>query len=276
MLDVQAFKYNERLAWDLCAENYDRCLAEIFRPFSQKLLSLADLHRGQTVLDVATGSGLAGLSAARAVGPDGKAIGIDLSLQMLEVASKRIAEAQGENARFIQMDAEDLGFIDQSFDAVLCALGLMLFPQPDRALSEMYRVLRPGGRVALSVFGRGSMVALRALMDPFLAHMPPAQEGAPSTFGFGRGDRFQRALREAGFSHSEIQDEDHVLTLQSPERAWEMVVSLGRLGQAEARLGEDERALLRQDVLRIAREKYENSPGVLELPFQITYAVAVR
>jgi ubiquinone/menaquinone biosynthesis C-methylase UbiE len=276
MLDVHAFKDNERLAWDLCAESYDRCLAETFRPFSQKLLSLADLRRGQIVLDVATGSGLAALDAARAVGPDGKAIGIDLSLQMLEVASTRTAEAHWEKVRFMQMDAEALGFVDQSFDSVLCALGLMLFPQPDRALSEMYRVLRPGGRLALSVFGRGSMVALRALMEPFLAHMPPAQEGAPSTFGFGRGDRFQRALREAGFSHSEIQDEDHVLTLQSPERAWEMVISLGRLGQAHAGLSEDERTLLRQDVLRVAREKYENGLGVLKLPFQITYAVAVR
>lgn len=276
MLNAQAFKDNERLAWDLCAQDYDRCLTEPFRPFSEKLLSLARLGRGQKVLDIATGSGLAAFLAARSVGPDGEVLGIDLSGRMIELATTRAERDQVHNIRFVQMDAEHLELAAQSFDVVLCALGLMLFPQPDLALAEMYRVLKPGGTAALSVFGPGSKVALRSFMEAFVPHMPPADERGPSTFAFGRGDTLREALDRAGFIGVQIEEVAHLLTLETPQRAWQMVLSLGRLAQMYSRLGQGQREQLRQEVLKIAQERYENPRGLLELPFQITYAVAAR
>lgn len=275
-MDAQAFKDNERLAWDLCAEDYDRCLTESFRPFSERLLSLACLRRGQRVLDIATGSGLAAFLAARSVGPEGDVLGIDLSGRMIELATRHAERNQVHNIRFLQMDAEHLELAAQSFDVALCALGLMLFPQPDLALSEMYRVLRPGGGAALSVFGPGSKVALRSFIEAFVPHMPPADQRGPSTFAFGRGDTLREALDRAGFIGVQIEEQAHVLTLETPQRAWEMVLSLGRLAQMYSGLGQGRREELRQEVLKIAREKYENPQGLVELPFQITYAAAAR
>ncbi len=276
LLDAQAFKDNELLAWDLCAQNYDRCLTEHFRPFSQKLLSLAPLERGKRVLDIATGSGLAALIAARSVAPEGEVVGVDLSGRMVELAGQRAAQERIENVRFLQMDAENLRFPDQSFDVVLCALGLMLFPQPGLALSEMCRVLKAGGAAAVSVFGRGSKVALRSFIEAFLPHMPPADQRGPSTFGFGKGDTLREALHQAGFSRVHTEEQAHTLTLHTAEGVWEMMLSLGRLAQIHSGLGEDQQAQLRQDVLQIAAERYQTPQGVLELPFQITYAVASR
>jgi ubiquinone/menaquinone biosynthesis C-methylase UbiE len=276
MPDAQAFKANERRAWDLCAENYDRCLTPAFTPIAKKVVSLVQPSSGQQVLDVATGSGLAALLAARLVGPQGRVVGVDLSETMVALAQNR-ASGQGlENAEFFAMDAEDLDLPPNSFDAVLCALGLMLFPQPERALSEMQRVLKVGGSVAVAVFGRGSRVALRALMEPFIRLMPPPPQRGPSIFGYGRSEVLREAVERAGFSDVTTEQQAHVLTFSEAEGAWEMLLSLGRLAQMHSMLPSEAQGELKQQVLRIAKERYSNPRGALELPFEITYALARR
>jgi ubiquinone/menaquinone biosynthesis C-methylase UbiE len=276
MLDASAFKANERRAWDLCAENYDRCLTRVFTPIAQKLVSLAQPGSGERVLDVATGSGLAALQAARMVGPDGRVVGVDLSETMVDLAWNRAREERVDNADFLAMDAEDLDLPSSYFHAVLCALGLMLFPQPDRALSEMHRVLREGGRLALAVFGRGSRVALRALMEPFIPLMPPPPERGPSIFGYGRSEVLEEAVKAAGFSDVTTEQCTHVLAFNEAQGAWEMLLSLGRLAQMHSELSAAAQGELRQTVLRIARDQFTNAQGTLELPFEITYARARR
>jgi ubiquinone/menaquinone biosynthesis C-methylase UbiE len=276
MLDAQAFKENERRAWDLCAENYDRCLTQAFTPIARKLVSLVQLRSGQRVLDVATGNGLAALLAARLVGPQGRVVGVDLSETMVALARNRAREEGVNNADFFAMDAEDLDLPPHSFDAVICALGLMLFPQPDRALGEMHRVLKMGGHFALAVFGRGSRVALRALMEPFIPLMPPPPQRGPSIFGYGRSEVLEAAVEAAGFSVVRTEQQAHTLTFSEAEGAWEMLLSLGRLAQMHSMLPPEPQEELKQQVLRIATEQYTNPQGALELPFEITYALARR
>jgi SAM-dependent methyltransferase len=228
------------------------------------------------VLDVATGSGLAALLAARLVGPEGRVVGVDLSETMVALARNRASEEGVDNADFFAMDAEDLDLPPNSFDAVLCALGLMLFPQPDRALSEMHRVLKLGGSVALAVFGRGSRVALRALMEPFIPLMPPPPQRGPSIFGYGQSEVLEETVAGAGFSDVTTEQCTHLLTFSEAEGAWEMLLSLGRLAQMHSMLPAEAQGELTQQVLRIARERYTNPQGALELPFEITYALARR
>ena len=276
MFDAEAFKENERLAWDSCAEKYDGYATRVFAPFSRKLLDLGQLQAGYRVLDVASGSGLATFMAAQAVGPEGCVTGVDLSESMVDLARQRALELGMENVEFFHMDAEKLEFPPDSFDAVLCALGLMLFPQPNKALSEMRRVLRAGGTAALSVFGRGSRVALRALIEPFIPYMPAPPQRGPSIFGFGRGEALEGAARAAGFSDVQTFQEAHVLALDREEGAWEMLLSLGRLAQMCSRLPAEAQAQLKEQVSEIASDRYFNPRGGLELPFELTYAVARR
>jgi len=274
MLDAHAFKQDEQLAWNLCAENYEKCLTQPFAVFSRQLVDLAGLRKERRVLDVATGTGLAALMAAVLLGPQAQAVGVDLSDTMIGLARKRAAEQGVGNVDFVRMDAERLDFPDDSFDAVLCALGLMLFPQPDVALSEMLRVLKGGGTVALSVFGRGSKVALRAFMEPFIPHMPPPPQRGPSTFGFGQNEVLREALEQAGFSDVTVEEQAHVLEFETPEEVCNIPLSLGRLAQMQSGLPAEARQELRQQVLHIATEKYFGPRGLFELPFGITYAVA--
>jgi SAM-dependent methyltransferase len=276
MFDAEAFKETERLAWDLCAEKYNGYLTRVFAPFGRKLLDLVQLQPGCRVLDIACGSGLVTFMAARAVGPEGCVTGVDLSESMVDLASQMALELGKENVEFLRMDAEELEFPPDSFDAVLCALGLMLFPQPKKALSEMRRVLRAGGAAALSVFGRGSRVALRALIEPFIPYMPPPPQRGPSIFGFGRAEVLEGAARAAGFSNVQTFQEAHVLAFDREEAAWEMLLSLGRLAQMCSRLPAEAQAQLKEQVFQIVRDQYSNPRGGLELPFELTYAVARR
>lgn len=274
MFDTAAFKENERLAWDLCAERYDRCLTSAFTPFCRKLVGMAQLKEGEKVLDVATGTGLAAILSASLVGPEGRVAGIDLSDTMIQLARERASARDLKKVTFLQMDAEKLQFPPESFDVVLCALGLMLFPAPHKALSEMHRVLRRDGVAALSVFGRGSKVALRALIEPFIPLMPPPDQRGPSTFGFGHLEILEEALEKAGFSHISAEQRPHVLRFDDLEGVWELVLSLGRLGQMHSRLAKEAQEDLKEAVVRIAKHKFAKPGGRLELPFEIAYGVA--
>jgi hypothetical protein len=140
----------------------------------------------------------------------------------------------------------------------------------------MHRVLKVGGSVAVAVFGRGSKVALRALIEPFVPLMPPPPQRGPSIFGYGPSEVLEEALQRAGFSDVTTEQHTHVLAFTEAEGAWEMLLSLGRLAQMYSRLPAEAQGELKQQVLRLAVERYSTPQGALELPFEITYATAQR
>ena len=113
---------------------------------------------GQTVLEVATGTGIAAFAAAEVVGKSGGKLATDISPHMLDRARERLANFQ--NSSFSTEDGQALSFPDQSFDAVICNMGLMYFPDPGKGVKEFYRVLRKSGRATVSVF-HGSGAAYR-------------------------------------------------------------------------------------------------------------------
>src|SRR5262249_1061307 len=131
------------------AAGYDRAFAHIGTHFVPFLLRAAHLAPGMRVLDIAAGTGLAAEAALGVVGPTGHVTAADLSPAMVEKARNRLGHAK--NASIAVEDGQGLSFSEGSFDAVVCSLGLMLFPDPLRGLTEFRRVLRPGRWVAVSV-----------------------------------------------------------------------------------------------------------------------------
>lgn len=146
----------QRYGWDLAAQAYEPLWQAQLAGVQAELLDCAALAPGEHVLDVACGTGLVALAAADCVGPSGRVSGIDLSGKMVDVAQRRAQSLGLANVDFARMDAENLDLPDASFDVVLCALGLMYMPDPERAVQEMRRVLRPGGRVVIAVWGERS------------------------------------------------------------------------------------------------------------------------
>ena len=184
--------------WDRWADR----IAELADRFNAPLLDAAALAPGHRVLDLASGAGEPALSAARRVAPDGRVTATDLVPAMLAGAERR-AKSQGlDNIIFNQADMEALPFPDRCFDRVTCRFGLMFVPDPVRALREARRVLVPGGKVALMVWGPMAdttiMVVVRDAGDAVLG--PPDDNQAHLPFRMGQEGALSRPLVDAGFA----------------------------------------------------------------------------
>jgi SAM-dependent methyltransferase len=143
----------QRYGWDLAVHDYEPSWQAQLAGARGLLRECAALEPGQCVLDVACGSGLTSFDALADVTASGSLVGVDISGAMVEAAAARARSLQVSNTLFMRMDAEKLALDDGQFDAALCALGLMYLPDPDSALREMRRVLRPGGAMTISVWG---------------------------------------------------------------------------------------------------------------------------
>jgi ubiquinone/menaquinone biosynthesis C-methylase UbiE len=187
----------QRYGWDKASGHYEAHWAAQLRPAQQRLLERARLAAGERVIDVACGTGLVTLAAATAVGPSGAVLGTDLSAAMVDLAQAAAAARGLAHARFARMDAEALDAESGAFDVALCSLGLMYVPDPERALRELHRVLRPGGRLVVSVWGKRSRCGWAELFP--IVDVRVASEVCPLFFRLGTGDTLRDALAEAGF-----------------------------------------------------------------------------
>lgn len=197
-LEARLQRRIQRYGWDHAAADYEALWQAQLAPAQDLLLACAALSPGEQVLDVACGTGLVARAAARAVRPHGDVLGVDLSAAMVEAARAR-AQALGlPNARFARMDAEHLDLPDASVDVGLCALGLMYLPAPEQALRELHRVLRPGARVVLAVWGDRARCGWAPLFGIVDAEV--RSEVCPLFFRLGAGETLALLCAEAGFA----------------------------------------------------------------------------
>jgi SAM-dependent methyltransferase len=194
-----------RTQWEGAAPGWARWEATVatwMAPATETMLTMAGVDVGARVLDLASGAGSQTLLAARRVGAQGHVVASDIADTMLHHVRENASAAGLANVTTLAGAAEDLDVAAESFDAVICRLGLMLFVDPAKALVAMWRALRPGGKVAVVVFTTPAANAFMAHpMQILLRHagkMPPAP-GQPGIFSLGVPGVIERLFADSGF-----------------------------------------------------------------------------
>jgi SAM-dependent methyltransferase len=178
-------------------------LEEALTPVREWLVSELAPHPGETVLELCAGAGDTGFAAAAILGERGRLISSDFSPAMVEVAHRRGAQLGLSNVDYRVIDAERIELDAGSVDGVLCQSGYMLMADPAAALAETRRVLRTGGRLALSVWGapeRNPWASIGGRILVERGHLPPPEPGAPGIFSMASGERTRALLDGAGFT----------------------------------------------------------------------------
>lgn len=261
----------QRYGWDRAADYYEDAWRRQLWPAQHRMLQEAAIQPSERVLDVACGTGLVTFPVAEAVGEGGTVAAIDLSDRMVEEAASRAARRGLRNVAFRQMDAEKLDFPDGEFDAVLCGLGLMYFPDPIQSLREMYRVLRPGGRCAVVIWGEREACGWAEVFP--IVDRRVATDVCPLFFQLGTGDAINTAMSMAGFKGIRAERFDYTLDFPGGQQVLEAVFAGGPVALAYRKFDDATRAAVHGEFLE-SIAGYRHGDSGYAIPGEFVVAVA--
>jgi ubiquinone/menaquinone biosynthesis C-methylase UbiE len=216
--DPVAYKETTRQQWQEAAEAWHRwgpALEEWLGAATQLMLDLARIGSGGRVLDVAAGAGGQTFAAAHKVGTGGAVLATDISSNILAFAEQQARAAGLGNVATRPMDGESLDVADGSFDAVISRLGLIYFPDQQRALREARRALRDGGRISAIVYStaeRNGFFSVPVSIVRRIAGLPAPAPGMPGPFSLGTPGTLEAAYEQAGFREIDVR------TIEAPVR----------------------------------------------------------
>lgn len=252
---------------------------QVYGAATDMMLDLAEVHAGSRVLDVAAGTGESTLIAARRVGPMGHVLAADVSASMLTVAAESAHKEGLTNVETRVMNAENLAALAADlFDAVICRLALMLFPNPTKALTEMRRVVKPGGKVGVIVhfaLEKNPYVGIPFEIVRRLGNIPRPAPGEPWMYALGDPGVLEDVYRRAGFLNLSVQEVP--IKRRSPSAAdavENMRKGAGDLKELMNRLNEADRELAWAEIEEQFR-RFEG-PNGLEVPGEVLIGVGAK
>lgn len=265
--DPVKYKNTTHDQWQAAAEAWYRWSPTINKwlgKATEKMLEMAGITSGHHVLDIAAGAGEQSITTAKKVGATGYVLATDISSNILDYAKQMAKQAGVNNIETKVMDGENLSLEDETFDAVISRVGLIYFPDQQKALKEMLRVLKPGGKVAAIVYstpeenkffsGPVSIIRNRA-------KLPPPLPGQPGPFSLGAEGIIDKVFSQAGFKNVSSELVDSPLLLSSAKECVQFEKeSFGALHQMMSSLSDLEKESVWDEIERELR-KFENENG---------------
>jgi ubiquinone/menaquinone biosynthesis C-methylase UbiE len=267
--DLEAIKQKQQKTW--ASGDYSAVASRIV-PISERLVDVADIPAGSRVLDVAGGSGNTALAAARA---GAVVTSLDYVPELLERAAER-SRAEGLPIELVEGDAENLPFADGSFDAVISVVGVMFAPNQERAASELLRVTRPGGRIALAAWTPDGFIG--EMFRVTASHVaPPA--GVPSPMNWGTKTGVDRMLGRSVTSMG-ARLSIHTFRHESAQAYVDFFrIHYGPTLKAfESLQDDDARAALEADLVDLVQrwDRYGGNGGPVAVPAEYLEIIATR
>jgi ubiquinone/menaquinone biosynthesis C-methylase UbiE len=281
VFDPVRYKETTREQWQGAAEAWHRwnpAIQDWLGPSTEQMLDLAEVGLGGNILDVAAGAGEPAITAAKRVGPTGSVLATDISPKILEYAARAARDQGVSNLETRVMDGEHLDLPDESFDVVISRVGLIYFPDQQRALSEIRRVLKLGGRIAAIVYSTPDKNGFFSIPIGIIrrrAQLPPPAPGQPGPFSLGAAGVLEDAYRRAGFRNIVTQAIDSPVRMASAAECVRFErESFGALHQMMAGLSEAERE---ETWAEIERELSQfNGPSGFVGPCEMIVGIGVK
>jgi SAM-dependent methyltransferase len=280
-IDLDTYREQSRETWGQMAPGWEdrrEWLMGVTGLVNDWLVQKADAQPGQTILEIAAGTGDLGFRVADRVGRDGHVICTDFAPEMLDVA-RRNGESRGlTNVEYRVLDAERMDLADSSVDGVVCRWGYMLMADPSAALKETRRVLRGGRPLAFAVWmtaDRNPWAAVPGMTLVQRGHMPPPEPGAPGIFAMGDPGRVRELVTGAGFDEPELQEIAFEFRYADFDDLWDALVRLaGPLARLVNALPGQERQATRDAIMENVAP-YRNEDGSYTAP-AASWGVYVR
>ncbi len=280
--DPVKYKETTHQQWQAAAEAWHRwgaTLATWLGPATEIMLDMAGVGPGSRVLDVAAGAGEQTIVTARRVGPSGYVLATDISANILEFAAKEARAAGLTNVETRVMDGEDLDELRaDSFDAVISRVGLIYFPDQQKALTGMRRALKPGGRIGAIVYSTAENNRFFSIPISIIrtrARLPPPLAGQPGPFSLGAPGILEAAYQKAGFRDIQSRVVPAPLRLTSASECVRFErESFGALHQMMSGLSEAEREETWREIEQ-GLGQFENADG-FEGPCEMVVGAGVK
>lgn len=263
--DQAAFTYNA------AADSFDAPALSFWNYFGRRTIELLSLQRGSRVLDVCCGAGASAIPAAESVGRTGDVIGVDLSQNLLGLARTKATQRGLTNIDFAVGDMLQLKFQSESFDAVVCVFGIFFVPEMHLAVRELWRCVRPGGKLAITTWGPNFFEpANRGFWQSIKETRPDLHKAFHPWDRITEPGGLQKILREGGVESPRITAENRLHPINSAEDWWTIVLGSGYRGTIEQ---------LRESALKQVKEanlRFIKSSKITTIETNVLYAVATK
>lgn len=260
-----------KTTFNSAADYFDAPALSFWNRFGQNTIKRIQLKPGERVLDVCCGSGASAIPAALKVGNTGSVLGADLADLLLELARNKSQQQSLENIEFLCGDFTNLGLPSESFDAIVCVFGIFFVPDMEAAVAELWRMLRPGGKLAITSWGtRVFEPANQKFWSTVESERPELYKQFTPWYRIGDPDSLKALLELGGATNVEVFAEIDSHELTTPEDWWTMVMGGGIRGTV------DQLDAASQERVRAVNLEFLRTNKIHALDSDVLYAIAQK